>query len=285
MYPVLFSIGSFHLFSFSLFLILAWFSWSFFFWRYLRNIAIKEDTIFDIMFYTTITALITARLFFVFTHIPLFADEWLKVVALWVQPGLSFVGGLIGAMIVSVALAIKHKVRIAYVVDACTHAFPLSFIFGSIGAFLDGSSIGKLTTLPWGVPYVGHIGPRHPVQLYEVGIVLVITLLLFTIVPARAKRPWPYGRISMWFFTFFAIGSFLIEFLLESDVYWGYLSANQWIYVGILGQTLGAFYVRGGGKEQLRTIVINVGKNIKHIGGKIYDKFPKRSTRRNSDTP
>jgi len=60
---------------------------------------------------------------------------------------------------------------------------------------------------------------------------------------------------------------FLFEFLVESDVYWGSLSANQWIYVGIVGQAIGAFYVRGGGKEKL----------TRALGG-IYGKLSKRHT-------
>jgi len=257
MLPVLFSLGSFHLYSFSLFLILSWVVWSFFFWRYLRNLAVREDSIFDIMFYTTIVSFFTSRLFFVATHIPLFSDGWLKVVALWVQPGLSFTGGLIGAVVVSILLGLKYKVRIAYILDGFSHALSWSFIIGSIGSFLDGSVVGKITTLPWGVTYIGHVGARHPIQVYEIICMMVLIAVLW-----RMK-----GQISLWFFSLFALGMFLFEFFVESDVYWGSLSANQWIYVGIVGQAIGAFYIRGGGKEKL----------IRALGG-IYGKFSKRHT-------
>ena len=278
MLPVLFSIGSFHLYSFSLFLLCSWVVWSFFFWRYLRNLAVKEDSIFDIMFYTTIVSFFTARAFFVATHIPLFSDSWLKIIALWVQPGLSFTGGLIGAVIVSILLGLKYKVRIAYILDGFTHALCWSFMIGAIGAFLDGSVVGKITTLPWGVIYIGHIGARHPIQLYQIIFMTVLTMLLWRLRIRAVKRSWPHGQISMWFFMLFALAMFLFEFLIESDVYWGSLSANQWIYVGIVGQAIGAFYVRGGGKEKLMILGQQSVVLFKRMWGGIYGKLSKRNT-------
>ncbi|EKD67596.1 MAG: hypothetical protein ACD_48C00319G0002, partial [uncultured bacterium] len=77
--------------------------------------------------------------------------------------------------------------------------------------------------------------------------------------------------ISLWFFLVFAMAMFLFEFLIESDVYWGSLSVNQWLYVGIIGQAIGAFYVKYGGKEKLKMV----------IGG-IYGKFSKRYFRKHT---
>jgi len=279
MLPVLFSIGSFHLYSFSIFLIVAWFVWSFFFWRYLRNLAVKDDAIFDIMFYATVVSLFVSRMFFVATHISLFSNGWLKVATLWVQPGLSFTGGLVGAVIISIVLGLKYKVRIAYILDGFTHALSWSFVICAIGAFLDGSVVGKLTTLPWGVMYVGQIGLRHPTALYESLYVLLLSIVLWNVVVPRAKQPLPYGQISMWFFMLFALALFVFEFLVESDVYWGSLSANQWIYVGIIGQAIGAFYVRGGGKEKLIHLGHAFIQGIKKVQGGIYGKFSKRDTK------
>jgi phosphatidylglycerol:prolipoprotein diacylglycerol transferase len=284
MLPVLFSIGSFHLYSLSVFLILSWVVWSCFFWRYLRNLAVKEDSIFDIMFYATIISFLTSRLFFVATHIPLFSDTWLKIVALWVQPGLSFTGGIIGAVIVSILLGLKYKVRIAYILDGFTHALSWGFMVASIGVFLDGAVVGKITTFPWGVVYIGHIGLRHPTAIYECIYVMILTIILWYIIAPRMKPPLPYGQISMWFFMFFAIAMFLFEFLVESDVYWGSLSANQWIYVGILGQAIGAFYVRGGGKEKLIIFGHHIVAVYKRIAGGIYGKLSKRDTERHTDS-
>jgi len=267
MLPVIFSIGSFHLYSFSIFLILSWCVWSFFFWKFLRNLAVREDTIFDIMFYTTIVSFFVSRFFYVATHIPLFSDGWLKVVALWVQPGLSFSGALIGGVIVSILLGLRYKVRIAYILDGLTHALSWSFFVASIGSFLDGSVVGKITTLPWAVKFIGSMGTRHPIQLYEMFGMAVIIFICW-----RFRTM----KTSILFFLLFATSMFLFEFLVESDVYWGSLSANQWLYVGIIGQAIGAFYIRGGGKEKCVYLKGQIEVVYKKILGEIYGKFSKR---------
>jgi len=284
MFPVLFSFGSFHLYSFSVFLILSWAIWSFFFWRYLRNLAVKEEAIFDIMFYTTIVSFFSSRAFFVVTHIPLFSDGWLKVIALWVQPGLSFVGALIGGVSVSILLGVKYKVRIAYILDGFAHALSWSFIVGAIGAFLDGSVVGKITTLPWGVIYIGYLGVRHPIEIYEIIYMIALISILWWFVAIRRKLPLPHGQISLWFFMFFATAMLLFEFLVESDVYWGSLSANQWIYVGIVGQAIGAFYVRGGGKERVIQLGQKIGAMYTKVQGGIYGKLSKRDIERHTSS-
>jgi len=281
MFPILFSVGSMHLFSFSVFLILAWFIWSFLFWRYLRALAVAEEPIFDAMFVTTIVTLVVSRLSFVFTHMALFKENWLRIIALWVQPGLSLYGGLIGAVIVLIFFAMKYKIRVAHMMDAFVSAFMWAYTVGLIGSFLDGTVIGKPAGVAWAVPYAGHMELRHPVQLYQFACMLLIILIISLIRHAAKKHTWADGTIAMWFFMLFSSSAFGVEFFMEHTVYWGNLSANQWVLVGIFGQSLGAFYVRGGGKERLKiwgSAVIHISKKV--VGG-IYAKFSKRHTESN----
>jgi len=281
MFPILFSVGSFHLFSFSVFLILAWFIWSFLFWRYLRALAVAEEPIFDAMFVTTIVTLIVSRLSFVFTHMALFKENWLRVIALWVQPGLSLYGGIIGAVIVLIFFAMKYKIRVAHMLDAFVASFMWAYTVGLIGSFLDGSVVGIATHLRWAVPYVGHMDFRHPVQLYQFVAMVFIIGIISLIRRAAKKHAWRDGTIAMWFFMLFSASAFAVEFLTEHTVYWGNLSANQWVLVGIFGQSLGAFYVRGGGKERLRSLGSAVGRISKKVIGGMYAKFSKRHIENN----
>jgi prolipoprotein diacylglyceryltransferase len=281
MMPILFSIGSFHMFSFSLLLILAWFIWSFTFWRYLRSLAINEERIFDAMFATTLVSLVASRLVFVFSHVSLFSENWLRIVALWVQPGLSLYGALIGAVLTLVIVAMKYKIRVAHMLDAFSVSFMWAYAIGLVAGFLDGSVVGKLAAAKWAVMYVGHLGLRHPIQLYSllsmIGIIIVITF----IGRMSKKYAWADGSIAMWFFSLFAASAFTVEFFMEHTIYWGYLSANQWVLVGIFGQSLGAFYVRGGGKEKLAKGASVFWTTVKKFIGGIYAKFSKRHTEGN----
>ena len=254
MYPILFSIGSFHLYSFSVFLIVAWCVFSFLFWKLLRSSAIPEERIFDLTFYTTIVSLITSRLVFVSLHFSLFEKNILRAVALWVQPGLSLYGALFGGVLTIVLLSRRYKVRVGHVLDSL--ALPLlgALMIGALGALLDGSEVGLVAKIPWAVRYVGHIGNRHPIGAYEIGIFALLTILLWFLQKRAQLRQWPYGLIGICFFLLFSLSMFGIEFFKDTTVLWKSLGANQWILLIFIAESLGALYVRGGGRALARTI-------------------------------
>jgi len=281
MLPILFTVGSFHLYSFSIFLILSWCIWSFLFWRYLRSLAIAEEPIFDAMFVTTIVTLVVARLSFVVTHVGLFRANWLRVIALWVQPGLSLYGGLLGTVLVLILFAMKYKIRVAHMLDAFAISFLWALPLGLLGSFLDGSIVGLPAAVRWAVPYAGHMGLRHPVQLYQFILILLVIVCISLLRRLAKKHAWADGTIAMWFFMLFSASAFGVEFFTEHTVYWGSLSANQWVLVGIFGQSLGAFYVRGGGKERVQALVRTVIGTSKKVIGGIYDKLSKRHLENN----
>src|SRR3990172_8092450 len=99
MYPILLSVGPIHIFSLSVFLILAWSAWSFLFWRHLRAEGVGDERIFTLMFSATVVVFVASRAGFVATHWHLFSDNLLKIVALWVQPGLSLYSGITAALV------------------------------------------------------------------------------------------------------------------------------------------------------------------------------------------
>ena len=279
MYPILFSIGSFHIYSLSVFLVLAWLFFSFFFWKQLRGSGIDEDKIFDLTFYTTIAALVASRALFVVLNWELFSDTWLKIFAPWVQPGFSEYGAFIGALMTIVSMSRATKVRLGHVLDAAANSFPVSILVGLIGVFLDGSVAGKITTLPWAIRTVGHVGRRHPVQLYEIIVLCVLIAILAKFHARSSKERWPYGMVGVWFFVLYSLSMFVLEFFKETRVYWVSLSANQWILIAIFAEALGAFYVRGGGRESLRPVGHKITASIKKGLGGIYAKFPFRRTK------
>ncbi len=277
MYPILFSIGTFHVYSFSLLLIVSWMVFSFVFWKLLREDAVPEERIFDLTFYATIAALAGARLLYVALNPSVFSFDILKILALWVFPGLSLWGGIIAGMIVLIFMSRRSGVRLGLVLDTLAYAIPVSFIPGAIGAMLDGAEVGKVASLPWAVRYVGHTGVRHPLGLYEV---LFFSILLFVLwlLSRRAKaKGWQYGLLGVWFFLLFSVGMFCLEFVKASPIYFRSLSIGQWIMIGIFGETVGAFYVRGGGREKIRPLLRANKQSIVEKGGALYEKFFKRS--------
>ena len=267
MFPILFSVGGVHIFSFSLLLVTAWCVFSFLFWRKLRAEATSEQHIFDLMFQSTLQAVVWARIGFVATHWYIFSNNFLKIVAFWVSPGLSFYSGLVAAMVTCIVMTRKAKIRVGLVLDAFALSLPWAILVGKFGSLLDGSEVGNPASIAWAVHYVGHVGSRHPVQAYEM-VALIALGILMVFFEGRAMRDkWPFGLVGVWFILLFAPIEFGLEFFKEHEVYWHMLSANQWILVAFFAEALGAFYVRGGGREKLRPIV-----------GTLYAKFSKRPT-------
>jgi phosphatidylglycerol---prolipoprotein diacylglyceryl transferase len=276
MFPILFTIGRFHIYNFSVFIILAWCVFSFMFWRMLRSDGVDEDKIFDLTFYSTLVAFICSRAFFVCLNWDLFADTWLKIFALWVQPGLSLYGAFIGGLLTLVFVSRREKVRLGQVLDAFALSFPGAFAVGLIGSFLDGTEVGKIVNLPWAMRVVGHVGRRQPIQIYEFIAIVFMMVILFLVKRKSVKEKWAYGVVGVWFFMMYSIIMFILEFFKESRVYWISLSANQWVLIALFAEAVGAFYVRGGGRETVRPLVYKLRTLGGGIAGGIYAKFSKR---------
>ena len=232
--------------SFAVFLLLSWFMFSFLFWRVLRNTGAEEDKIFDLTFYATVIALIVARGAFVATHWELFADTWLKILALWVTPGLSWYGALFGGVATLVSMSRGIKVRLGLVLDALAIALPPALIVGFVGAFLGGTVSGK-------------------VALYEILGLFGIMLAVGVIGRKATRDKRPYGFVGVWFFIVYSFVMFFLELTVEARVYWLSLNLNQWVLVAMFAESLGALYVRGGGREAVRPLLY-----------KLYAKFSKR---------
>lgn len=280
MYPILFSLGPLHIFSLSVFLILAWIVFSFLFWRALRRWGVAEDRIFDLTFYATLTAVVAARAGFVLLNLDLFVDDtFLKILAVWVAPGFWFYAGLTGALATLVFLTRRSKVRLGLVLDAVAAALPVSLIVAKIGSLLDGAEVGKLADLPWALRYVGYAGRRHPVQLYEIGAIMAVAILVAYLIRRSEREKWPYGLVGVWFFAVFSPLMFLLEFVKEASVYWLSVSVNQWVLIGFFAEAIGALYVRGGGREVLRPAARTLVTKLKKGALALYAKIPRRRFR------
>ena len=108
-------------------------------------------------------------------------------------------------------------------------------------------------------------------ELYEI-VALICILIILSILASRGKvKKWPYGLLGLWFFALYSASAFALEFFKDTHVYLGGLRANQWVLIALFAETMGAFYVRGGGRELIRPF-------INKVTGGFHGKFSKRST-------
>ncbi len=259
-------------------LFLAWLLFSFLFWRGLRTYAVDEDRIFDLTFYATFIALFFGRVGFFLTNWDAFVGKsWLLIFALWVLPGFSWLAGLVGGTATLVLLSRRYKVRLGLVLDTLATALPIPIIIGEIGSLVRGVETGK--ALPFTVKIGSMNLNTHPVALYEVMTVLIIFIVVFRLLRLSLQKKWPYGIVGVWFFLLYAVSQFMLEFTKDTHVYWGNLSANQWVLIGIFAECIGVLYIRGGGREALRPVTIRLSYKLSRIRKGINEFISRRNTR------
>jgi phosphatidylglycerol:prolipoprotein diacylglycerol transferase len=122
---------------------------------------------------------------------------------------------IVGALIVSF-VSVEITKRVVGIEKPTGDAFALSFLLGTavgrIGCFLNGCCYGKVTQSAIGVTMVG--AKRHPVQLYESALMLLLAGVVFAI----RKQPRERGRLWRMVLLGYAIVRFNLEFFRGDPV-------------------------------------------------------------------
>ena len=198
------------------------------------HVRFNSDSLLTIMICVIFGVIIGARLGYVlFYGFDYYAAHPLEVFVLS-NGGMSFHGGLLGALASGIVAAKLTGIPYLTLADMGAIAAPIGLFFGRCANFVNGELWGAVTSLPIGVVFGGAAGnvARHPSQLYEAfleGIVLFCILYLLS----RKKPPMPRGTHLGVFLIFYGLFRFLIEFVRQPDVQLGYLWAG-WLTMGQL---------------------------------------------------
>ncbi|NYT87005.1 prolipoprotein diacylglyceryl transferase [Pollutimonas harenae] len=179
----------------------------------------------DLIFYCVLGVVVGGRLGYVLFYKPGdYLANPLEIFFLW-QGGMSFHGGLIGVLVVLFLFARKQNKTLLEIGDFIAPLIPLGLAAGRLGNFINGELWGRPTDVPWGMvfPQSGDSLPRHPSQLYELGLE---GLALFALVWWFARKPRATGQVSAVFLMGYGVFRFLVEFTREPDAYLGLLTAG-----------------------------------------------------------
>ncbi len=176
MFPVLFSIGKFSVSSFGVFLSMGFIFGVFLVWRLIRAWDLDEEKILDLTLLTFIGGLIGARVYFGITHISEFASSPLNFLLFFKYPGFSFWGGFLGGWLTLYYYAGRQKTDFWQIADIAAVGFLGGLILSDLGCFLGGCGAGSITHSFLGVPMIGLIGKRWPVQIVEAILLFFILL-------------------------------------------------------------------------------------------------------------
>ncbi|WP_314009503.1 prolipoprotein diacylglyceryl transferase [Cryptobacterium curtum] len=198
------------------------------------KVSLTQDDLFTILICLIIGVIAGARLGYVlFYGDGYYLEHPLDILA-FSQGGMSFHGGLIGALLSGLASARLCGVPYATLADLGSIAAPIGLFFGRCANFINGELWGAPTDAPWGVIFGGAAGSvaRHPSQLYEAfleGIVIFAVLFLLS----RKRPPRPQGTFIGLFLIMYGSFRFLIEFVRQPDAQLGYLWGG-WLTMGQL---------------------------------------------------
>lgn len=176
MFPVLLSVGKFSVSSFGVFLALGFIFGVFLIWRLARAWDLDEENILDLTLLTFVGGLIGARIYFGITHPVEFTQNPFKIIFFIKYPGFSFWGGFLGGWLTLYFYARHKKVDFWKIADIAAVGFLGALILADIGCLLGGCGVGAITKSFLGVPMIGLVGKRWPIQLIE-AILLIFILL------------------------------------------------------------------------------------------------------------
>lgn len=199
--------------------------------RRAARLGLSRDDIGDLLFYCAIGVVAGGRLGYVlFYGLGRLAENPLWLFQVW-DGGMSFHGGLLGVLLASLLYARKKNLAFFTLTDFIAPMVPIGLGAGRIGNFINRELPGRVTELPWGMPFPG-LGPapRHPSALYEAlleGLVLFIVLWWVSVTPRQR------GLVSGLFLLLYGMFRFVVEFVRLPDAHIGFI-AFGWVTMGML---------------------------------------------------
>ncbi|MDR3071116.1 MAG: prolipoprotein diacylglyceryl transferase [Endomicrobium sp.] len=232
MHPVFFSFRGFSIYSYGVFVNLA-FILSVLYLSYSQKRSnddvISQDKLHFLVITTMVFGIIGSRLLFVIMHFREFMLMPLSIFNLR-QGGLVYYGGFITAAIFIMLYAKRNKIQILKLGDFFAPALAFGHAVGRVGCFFSGCCYGKESTFPWAVVFGNEQGvPLHPTQIYE----CLCNLLLFVILYFYSKKKRTPGKSLAVYLIFYSVSRFFIEFLrgdFRGEQYLG-LSTTQIISI------------------------------------------------------
>ncbi|MFA5882060.1 MAG: prolipoprotein diacylglyceryl transferase, partial [Eubacteriales bacterium] len=186
-----------------------------------RKLQVTTEEIQSIYLFLIFGLFIGARLgYVVFYDFAYYLRHPLEALAVW-NGGMSFHGGLIGAVCAGIIYAVKYKPDSWRLSDIIFVTVPIGLGLGRLGNFINGELYGRVTDVPWGMVFPsGGPLPRHPSQIYEF---LLEGVILFSILWLIKDKDFKPGTLTSIFLILYGLFRVIVEFLREPDSQIGYL--------------------------------------------------------------
>lgn len=238
MYPILFEIGQWPVYSYGVLLAAAYLIGLQLAVVRARHAGVDPAKVMDLGIYLIIAALVGAKLMLIAVDWEYFRQQPRELLSL-VRAGGVFYGGLIAAVLVGFWLVRRYKLSVWSTGDLMAPGIALGHLVGRFGCLLAGCCYGRPTDVSWAITFTNPIAnanvgtplnlPLHPTQLYDAGAeLLILAILLLTERRGKAFA----GRTFWLYIGLYAISRFIIEFFrgdLQRGVVVGDISTSQFV--------------------------------------------------------
>lgn len=243
MYPELVRIGPFTIYSYGFMLGMALLAAVLLSYRQAPREGVDPQITLDFTLVIVIAGVLGARLLFVVLNWEYFAGRPLSILGLGQGglAGLSIHGGLLGGLAAGWLMCVRHGLRFASMADLYARSLAMGHTLGRVGCTLRGCCYGQLTVGGWGVQTMYAWGLRHPSQLYESGISLLVFLGL-TWYMRRRRAP---GELFVLYVAGYSVARLIADFYRESDAVAGPFTLAQVVsLIALLGAVPLWLYIR-----------------------------------------
>lgn len=227
MFPVIFQIGPVTVYAYGLMLAIAVMVCAFFLTRDAKQVGMAPMLVHDSIFWLVVSGILGARFFYILINFSYFQSHWIDVVKIY-EGGLSWQGGLMGAMLASGFFIKKHQLPVAQTLDLYAPYIALGQAIGRLGCFLNGCCYGRAVS--WGIYFPVHNDHLHPTQLYStLGL-----LLIFVLLKKYQTRAMGTGKVFVAYLLLAPSWRFGVEFFrADHEALLLGLSVYQWVCIGL----------------------------------------------------
>ncbi len=246
MYPQLFRLGPFTIYSYGLLVALAFLAALLLASRLAQRAGLDPDRVASLGVYVAVAAIAGAKVFLVLSDWRYYARNPAQILSLGtLQAGGVFFGGLVAALLVAAWYMRRAGLPALRTADTFAPAIALGHSIGRVGCFMAGCCWGRHANLPWSVTFTKPLAhelvgvplgiPLHPAQIYE----SIAELIIFGILWLRVRRPHREGSIIGLYLVLYSAFRFCVEFVRDpADLSYplgGPLSFTQWTALALAG--------------------------------------------------
>lgn len=220
---------------------------------------ISETLMTNLIFYTILSAIVGARLYFVIFNWNYYSNHFLEIFEIW-NGGLAIHGGIIVGGLFLLFYTKRHKLNTLRILDICCVGLIIGQAIGRWGNFFNQEAFGSEVSLdflkgiflpPFIIDGMYIDGAyHHPTFLYE-SLWCIIGFIILLVVRKRKyiKTGQVVGVYCMWY----SLGRFFFEGLRTDSLMLGSLKMAQIVSIGMfaLGLFLFVRRLRGGRFDNL----------------------------------